>query len=554
MKKSNLRRGAALLTAGMMVMSTLTACGEKAETSTSQTNTSETSAPAAESGETTAAAEPGVVTYPVADGGTLSYGMTLATAWSDRYDSFDKLPLGQELEKVTGFDMDMVHVENKQAMNLLLASGELPDIIGYNFQLNYTGGEAKAIQDGLIYPMSEEFLKENAPDYWEVISSNPDILKQVKTPEGDIYGFAFILGDELLKGGYGLIVRDDWCEELGLELPETADEYYNMLKAFKEQKGVEIPLCVNFDFLKDQLNRGIITSPFGLVTMDTYVDNGNVEIGYSKAEFKGVLEYLHKLYEEKLLDPNFATVDKETITANMLTGKSGASSGACGSILGTWLTTNKDVEDYSLAGIKNLVANKGDTPMYGHYNTDVVGGVTVITNECKDPAKAAQFLNYGYTEEGHMLYNFGIEGQSYEMVEGKPVYTDLVLNNPDGLSRQQALSEYQLAYGNGPFVQDKDYLLQYYAEDAQKVALERWTDNNAKQYKLPRITINGDDAGEFASLTSEVETYRDEMIIKFIRGEESLDNFDQYLSTLESMGISRMKEIVQNAVNEYNAR
>ena len=55
-----------------------------------------------------------------------------------------------------------------------------------------------------------------------------------------------------------------------------------------------------------------------------------------------------------------------------------------------------------------------------------------------------------------MLYNFGIEGESYEMQDGKPVYTDLVLNNPDGLTANQALSEYSgLAVGNGPFVRDR---------------------------------------------------------------------------------------------------
>lgn len=552
--KKCFKKGLSILTATAVAASLLMGCGKKDTpiSESGQTGQTETTTTAAGSGASIS--ENGTITYPVADGGSFTYGMTLATAWSDRYDSFDKLPLGQELEKATGFDMEMIHVENKQAMNLLLASGELPDVIGYNFQLNYTGGEAKAIQDGLIFPMSEEFLQKNAPDYWKVISSDPNLLKQVKTPEGDIYGFAFILGDELLKGGYGLIVRDDWCEELGLELPETADEYYTMLKAFKEEKGVEIPLCVNIDFLKDMLNRGIITSPAGLPTMDTYVDNGTVKIGYAQPEFKGVLEWLNKLYAEGLLDPNFATVDKETITANMLTGKSGASAGACGSILGTWLTTNKDVENYSLAGTKNLVAKRGDTPMYGHYNTDVVGGVTVITTACKEPEKVAQFINYGYTDEGHMLYNFGIEGLSYEMKDGAPLYTDLVMNNPDGLTRQQALSEYQLAYGNGPFVQDKDYLLQYYAEDAQKEALVTWSDNNAKDYKLPRITVNADESGEYSSLISELETYRDEMIIKFIRGEESLDNFDNYLSTLKSMGVDRVQEIVQSAVTEYNSR
>ncbi len=493
------------------------------------------------------------IVYPVENGGSFTYGMTLASAWSDRYDSFDKLPLGQALEARIGIDMEMVHVETKQAMNLLLASGDLPDAIGYNFQLNYIGGEAKAIEDGLLFPMSEEFVQQYAPDYWNVISSDPNILKQVKTPNGDIYGFAFILGDELLKGGYGLIVRDDWIEELGIETPETADEYYAMLKAFKEKKGVDIPLCINIDFLKDQLNRGIITSPFGLVTMDTYVDNGKVEIGYSKEEFKDVLRWLNKLYAEGLLDPNFATVDKETITANMLTGKSGASSGTCGSILGTWLTTNKDVPNYSLAGIKNLVEKRGDTPMYGHYNTDVVGGVTAISSLAENPEEVAKFFNYGYSEEGHMLYNFGIEGVSYEMQDGKPLYTDLVLDNPDGLTLKQALSEYQLASGNGPFVQDKDYLLQYYKEDAQKEALSNWAVNNAKKYKLPRITINSESTGEYSNITSEIQTYRDEMIIKFIRGEESLDNFEQYLQALDSMGIERLKEIIQVEVDNYYA-
>ena len=317
---------------------------------------------------------------------------------------------------------------------------------------------------------------------------------------------------------------------------------------------MEIPFCVSTSTIGALLNNGIVTSPFGLVTMDTYVDIGKVEIGFARQEFKEVLAWFRKLYEEGLLDPNFATVDQETITANMLTGKAGASAGACGSILGTWLTTNKDVEDYSLAGTKNLVAKRGDTPMYGHYNYDVVGSVASITTSCENPEKVAQFFNYGYTEEGHMLYNFGIEGESYEMQDGKPVYTDLVLNNPDGLTANQALSEYQLAVGNGPFVQDKDYLLQYYKEDEQKEALERWSDHTAKDYKLPAITINADDSGEYASLTSELQTYRDEMIIKFIRGEESLDNFDAYLNTLNSMGIERLREIIQNAVDEYNSR
>lgn len=498
--------------------------------------------------------EDGTVTYPVKSTEKLTFGMVTSNAWNDRFESFTDLPLGKALQVQTGIEIEMIHVENNTAMSLLLASGNLPDILLFNFQMHYTGGEAKAIDDGVIYPLSEEFLAENAPDYLKVLQSNEAYMKGSTTPNKDIYGFTFIVGDEVLKTGYGLTVRDDWCKELGIELPETPEEFHNMLVAFRDQKGVKSPLSISSGNMSELLDRGIITSPFGLVTRDIYVDNKQVEIGFAKNEYKDVLEYLNKLYEEGLLDANFSTLDSATVTSNILSGQSGVASGALNGGLGTWLQTNKDVENYSLAGIHNLVSNRGDKALYGHYNTDVVGGTAVITSSCKNKELAARFLNYGYTEAGHTLYNFGVEGESFDMVDNYPTYSDYIMNNPEGLSKQKAMSEYLLAFNNGPFVQDKRYLEQYADLPQQKEAMEIWMDNDAAVYKLPRISIDADTISEYSTLLSDLQTYRDEMTIKFIRGTESLDNFDKYLQTLESMGVSRIKEIVQDAVDEYYAR
>lgn len=496
----------------------------------------------------------GTVTYPVESSEKLTFGMVTSSAWNDRFESFTDLPIGKKLQEETGIELEMIHVENNTAMSLLLASGDLPDIILFNFQLNYTGGEAKAIEDGVIFPLDEEFLAENAPDYLEVLKSNEDYMKGSTTPNKDIYGFTFIVGDEVLKTGYGLTVRDDWCEELGIELPETPDEFYDMLVAFRDQKGVKSPLSISSGHLTDLLDRGIITSPFGLVTRDIYVDNSQVEIGFAKKEYKDVLAYLNKLYSEGLLDANFSTLDSATVTSNILSGESGVASGALNGGLGSWLQTNKDVENYSLAGMHNLVANRGDRALYGHYNTDVVGGTAIITSTSKNKELAAKFLNYGYTEAGHMLYNFGIEGESYNMVDNYPAYSDYIMNNANGLTKQKAMAEYLLAFGNGPFVQDKRYLEQYADLPEQHAAMEIWMDNDANVYKLPRISIAEDTISEYSSLLSDLKTYRDEMTIKFIRGTESLDNFDQYLETLEVMGVSRVREIVQEALIEYYSR
>ncbi len=558
MKRKKWKKTLALATAVTMTMGALAGCGNSSSDPTTGTTKADntTAAPSqTNQNETTAAQNESTgITYPIANAGSFTYGMALATAWSDRYDSYDALPLGQALEEQTGFDMKMVHVQDKTAMNLLLASGELPDAITYNFASNYTGGNAKAYSDGIIYSMSEEFMQENAPDYWAYLQANPEVLKQVRADDGTVYGFGFILGGDLLKAGQGIFVREDWLADLGLEAPETPEEFKEMLKQFKEKKGAEIPFEVTNNTLLGLLKTGDITSAFGLICMDTYQVDGKVHIGYAEPEFKDVLAYLNELYAEGLLDPNFATVDSETVTANMLTGVAGATDGAIGSTMGTLLTTNADVEGYSLIGIKNLVAKRGDTPMFGKWSTDVPGNMTVITNSCKDPASVAKFFNYGYTEAGDLLYNFGTEGVSFEYVGGEPVFTELITNNPNGLTLKQALSEYQLAWTNGPFVQDPAYLLQYYSDQRQKDALTLFSQVDAAKYKYPAVTIPTDSASEHSSLTSELETYRDEMIIKYIRGEESLDNFDSYLNNLKSMGLEQLIQIKQAALDTYNAQ
>ena len=562
MRRKQWKKAVALAAAATMTMGAISGCGNSGSDTpgttagTTASNSGTTAAPqqTAQTETTAAPAADGTITYPIADAGSFTYGMALASAWSDRYDSYDALPLGKALEEQTGFDMEMVHVQDKTAMNLLLASGELPDAITYNFASNYTGGNAKAYSDGIIYSMSEEFLQKNAPDYWAYLQKNPEVLKQVRADDGTIYGFGFILGGDLLKAGQGIFVREDWLKDLGLDAPETPEEFKEMLKQFKEKKGAEIPFELTNNKLTAVLKCGDITSAFGLVCMDVYQVDGKVHIGYAEPEFKDVLVYLNDLYTEGLLDPNFATVDEDTLTANMLTGVSGATDGAIGSVMGTLLTTNADVEGYSLIGIKNLVAKRGDTPMFGKWSNDVPGNMTVITTSCKDPAAVAKFFNYGFTEEGHLLYNFGIEGESFEYVGEDPIFTDLITNNPNGLTLKQALSEYQLAWTNGPFVQDPAYLLQYYSDQRQKDALTLFSQVDATKYKYPAVTIPTDVASEHSSLTSELETYRDEMIIKFIRGEESLDNFDAYLNNLKSMGLEQLIQIKQDALDAYNAQ
>ena len=154
-----------------------------------------------------------------------------------------------------------------------------------------------------------------------------------------------------------------------------------------------------------------------------------------------------------------------------------------------------------------------------------------------------------------MLFNFGIEGESYTIEDGKPVYTDLIMNNPEGLTKQLALAQYTRAWDAGPFVQDKEYIEQYQSLPQQQGALASWTSSDAAKYAMPPVTVSDADATEYSKLSGDITTYISEMTIRYITGLESLDTFESgYLETLKSMGVDRLIEMQQAALDDFNAR
>ncbi len=546
-----------LLTA-TMVIGMLAGCGQKeTNTSESKKESSAVSESKTESKTSEAIAdnESNEIIYPLEGDITLSIAMVQEAAVVANAKDLLDTPFGKAWQEQTGVTIEMIQLADSNAMNLLFASGELPDIIYYNMS-SYTGGTDKAVKDGVILPIND--YMEFAPDLQAALDSNEDWRRGNTTNSGDIVGFPFIRGDEYLKTSAGLMMRADWLEDLNMEVPNTPDEMYEVLKKFKEEKGAEYPLGLNLNWLYNfALNQGIFTSPFGLVTANFYVKDGEVHWGATEPEYKAVLEYFHKLYKEGLLDSNFATMDQNTVNANIMNGVSGAAIGSTGGGMGTYITTMQATDPtYDLVGVGSLVAKDGDTPMYTFYDNAITGMYAVITPACKNVEAAMKFLNWGYTEEGSLLMHFGIEGESYEMVDGEPVYTDLIQNNPNGLPKQQAQALYCRTWTAFPFVQREAASKQSMQLDQQVAALEQWTNSDAARYVMPRVSVADESVAEYTQLYNDAATYIQEMTTKYIQGEESLDNFEsEYMATLESkLQIDRILELQQEAVDLYYAR
>lgn len=449
--------------------------------------------------------------------------------------------------EATGVDIKFEHPSGGSAsekFNVMVAMGKLPDIVEYNWDGNYNGGAEKAIENGLI---TELDLKKDAPNLASYIDENPDLDKWIKTDSGKYYGYPMIRGDRYLLTSAGIFIRQDWLDSLGLEKPETIDEWTNVLRAFKN-KGVDSPLCLN--------SWGIDLGAF-IGAYDTYdgfyVRDGKVCYGPMEDGYRDFLKQLNDWYNEGLMDADYASLDNSLIQSKMLNDQTGAAFGACGSMLGKWLSSGTG--DFNLTGTKYPTLKKGVKNEFGHCDAQVLtSDVACIYAKSKKIDLAKKVLDYGYSEEGKMLYNFGVEGDSYEMVDGYPTYTDKIMNNEEGLAVGVALSNYAQSQNGGPFVQDKRYMEQYAALPQQKEALEIWTDTNMLEHVMPKLMLTKDQQNELATLLDSLDTMADEWQTKFIMGIEPISNFEAYRNELKKLGIEKYIEYMQEAYDRFLAR
>lgn len=529
----------------VMMMGTAIACSSKTE---STTTTSESQSPAS----TTA------TTYPMTTDKTLTYWGELNGNLTGVKTTHADVPFFQEWQKKTGVPLKFLAPptgQAKEALNVMLASGDLPDMIEYNFLSDFPGGPEKAIKDGYILKLND-LIDKYAPNLKKYLKEHPDVDKMVKTDNGSYYAFPFIRGDEYLQVFQGPMIRKDWLDELGLPVPETIDDWTTTLKAFKEKKGAAAPLSFISKprFFNESYN-GAFLGAFG-VNRGFYLDNGKIKFGPSEGGFKEYLKTFHQWFQDGLLDKNIATVDTKALDGSFATGATGASIGNAGGGIGKWqpLVQAKDPKA-QLVAAPYPVLKKGDTPKFGQKdNAYSSGGIVAVTAKSKNPELAVRMLDYGYSEAGHMFFNFGTEGVSYAMVDGYPKYTDLLMKNPDKLAPAQAMSMYIRGSYNGPFIQDKRYAEQFFVLPAQRDAINVWKKTDTAKYSLPPLTPTPEESSEYAKIMGDMNTLVDEMTLKIILGNEPVDGFEKYVDKMKSLNLSRAIEIQQAALDRYNKR
>ena len=454
----------------------------------------------------------------------------------------DEWPIFQKAAEITGVTLKGTASEtvsdSSQAFNTMLASKTLPDIIhGSYTKLNEIGKE------GALIPL-EDLIDEYAPHIKELLEKYPDFKKRATADDGHIYFLPGSLSglDIQALPSTGWFIRQDWLDKLGMKQPTTIEELVNVWTAFRNDdpngNGVkdEIPFFARVDGVNPLFNL------FDTQQSGFRPEDGKIVYAPVTEKFKTAVKEIAKWYDAGLIDEEIFTRGNSS-REQLLGGNVGGSCHDWFSSTGAYSTKYAE----QIPGINFI-------PMVppANINGDVVECASRtpihsygwgISKDNASPEKTMEYFDFWYTDEGKDLISYGVEGVHYNVVDGKKVLTDVVLNAEDGAPT------FMRKIGQAEIGAVRDFDAEYQAMGKEaKLGFDLYMNN---EYCKPAV--------EFAEFTEEenavkekyatdISTYAEEQRQKWIMGTEDVDStWDNYVATIESMHVDELIKIYQAA-------
>lgn len=466
-------------------------------------------------------------------------------------------PHFQKAAELTGVTLDFIQAEfmvaNEQ-FNLMIAAQDYPDIFG-NFSTLYSDGADNAIEEEIIVPL-EDYV-DLFPNYNKYRTSTTFLETATTTAEGHISGFYELMSD-FIGPFFGMITRGDWLDEMGLKNTEidTYDELHDLLLNIQSNYG-----CTTAIYLDSAAvgNDNFLAAGYGIACMlatnakESYwmVQDGVVKDGITGEGYKEYLTMLHQWYEEKLISRDFANAPG----AMDPSGMAEITSGNCGvffngaPMLSMYSAMSSDPNLY-LVGLPDPVKTEGEKTHVDTTQFDFGAERMSISTKCEDPELAIQYCDFWFTDEGIQLANYGVEGLSCEVVDGKPQFTDTVLNNPD-LAAGDAISFYTGRNSTPSWSSNSKLLVSFNEHEAG--CFDVWANSRDNRDAYPYVAqLTIDESYEISKLAGDYESYALECRDKFITGDMDIETeYEAYEEAVREMGLTRAIEIKQDAYDRY---
>jgi putative aldouronate transport system substrate-binding protein len=457
------------------------------------------------------------------------------------------------VEKVAS-ELTNIHLKNatvgtnttnsEEAFNLLLATGEIPDIVGsarIKEHVDQYGPQ------GAFIPLND-LIEEHAPHIKAFFDENPDLLKAASSADGNLYYIPYLPDG---KYGRGYFIRYDWLNTLGLEAPNNVDELYEVLTAFKTQdpngNGVqdEIPY---FARQWEELPR-LVTLWGGRSSgsdtyHDFYVEDGQIRYPYLGEGYKEGIKNLAQWYEEGLIDPEVFTRGSSSREYLLSEDIGGMTHDWFASTSGYNDSLQEKIPGFEFKAMIPPENVNGDR-IAEHRRILVKPDGWAMGGTNKHPVETIKYFDFFFSPEGRRLVNFGVEGEQYTMVDGKPQFTEEFLTNGRPVNSQ--------LYEVGAQLQARGYFQDYEYEKqwSNKYALEGIDLYEQGDYLIPDflgVAMNAEEQKVFDKYFSQARTYMLEKQQAWILGASDIDaEWDDYIAQLDRMGMPQVLEVMQSA-------
>lgn len=563
-----MKRMLPLLLAFVMLVSLLAGCGSAESTAESAAPAAEESTAAAEvpaeeetqapaeapveeaSAEASAAEEAPEALFDIY--GPFSEEELVLTYWKlwppflEGYDPMDA-SLFSTLLEATNVRIELQTIGTDAAseqFNLMVASGDYLDIIE-NGVSNYSGGGTKGIEDEVFVDLMP-YMETYAPDYWGVLQGDEIAMKTLVYADGSMASMCTLYDADPVAQA-GLWIRSDWLKEQNLDAPSTLEDLENVLTVFRDVYG-----CTDAFAARETCDIPV-ADVFGAYEWSVNED-GQVVYGYTDTRdaWKAYCQKSNDWYKEGYFSSSFATAnDTNTPKVNLAVDGTSGVFDADILLISEVAVLDNTVE---LSAVAPITKN-ADDKLPGSWVTRMnSSNQAVISTNCENVEVAVAYINYAFTQECFMAANWGTEGETYTMVDGKPVFTDMMLNNPNLASSFTPLAFISPGF---PTLKSYEMALSSYSHPAQQACYEIFaskTDDSLPKTAFPKdyITFTTEESQIIAQYQTDLETYVTECRAKFITGAMDVESdYDAFADKLVEMGSEEIKAVYQAAYDRF---
>ena len=428
-----------------------------------------------------------------------------------------------------------------------IAAGEnLPDVV---FKGELTPLETRRMAENGILIDLRPYLETCMPNLWKLLQEHPEWMEAITLPGGAI---AALPAFHTLQDNEYMWINTRWLRNLGMEIPQTAEELTEVLRKIKNGdpngngKSDEVPLT----FLSMWELR-FLGHAFGIIDNDYYVSvrDGQVVSSLTDDRNRAFLTWLHELWEEELLDHNGFNQSDST---RQITD---AQKDPYGIILSATPLTVVPTEVLGQYEILPPLEYNG-TRVYRDLTGDVIRGTMAVTRACKDPERILRWADYLYSEEGAMLAEYGLEGEDYNWVVRdngekylawnrsqdtvvQDILTAHVIDSSNQITRIM-LYQHSMGIGNAtPGIVPVDVQL-LCDDDSSRRLVQMICD--VRPYSVlpfPYVTLSDEDAAALAKIQAELMGYAEQAMACFVTGdlEISDENWQTFCNTVHEKGL-----------------